>query len=269
MVQGLKPFVISKVRKGSLLWYVFAFPKRLRDRRVKFLRSCFDYYLIKKSNERRLKGKKLKKGCITTIITSAGRREYLEPTIESLRKNFIYDRDKVLWYIIDDYPDSTGTRQYIGGLAGFDLKILNARNKGLGYCLNQIYAEVNTEFVFHCEDDWLFLRPIPVEHMMRVLQENPHLRQLLLFRVPIGRDYRGEVKITSKGYAEYYHRFSFNPHLAKTELFIEHQPFPLYYTELEYTIKLERSGQTVSGILGYGEEPYVKHLGVNRKTKLV
>lgn len=267
MNQTIKKFAKNKVRSGSFLWYslweAFVFPKRLREKKYGFIKSHFDYYRIKNLNQEKLKDRKLKKGWVTIVFTSAGRKEYLEKTIESLRNNFVYDRNKVLWYIIDDYPDSPETREYIESLTDFDLKIFNPANLGWGRSLNKIYSEITTEFVFHAEDDWLFLKPVPVEQMMCALNKNPYWRQLLLFRTI--DDYDGKFKVVGNGYAEYSHKFSFNAHMTKTEQFIKNQPFPLNYVEMEYTLKLERSGLFVAGMLGYGESPYIEHLGITRK----
>jgi hypothetical protein len=41
-----------------------------------------------------------------------------------------------------------------------------------------------SRFTFWLEDDFLFMRPVPLTHMMNVLTENPHLAQLALLRQP-------------------------------------------------------------------------------------
>lgn len=251
-------------KRGSPLWYARALLARLHRRRLLLIKDYFDYILLARENARKMRGKSLREGQVTVVITSAGRRDYLQQTIQSLDQNLLFDRSKLKWFIIDDYPDSLETRDFIENLSGFDLKLLNPKNMGLGYSLNKIYIEIDTEFVFHCEDDWLFLRPLDLNTMIRILRENPYLRQLLPFRYLLGPR-RHPAKMTDKGFAEKFHKFSLNPHLARTDLYIANQPFPLYQTELEYTLKLERKGWKVSGVFEYGEEPYIAHLGVDKK----
>ncbi len=253
--------------RGGLLWYMVVLPKRLRNKKMALLKSYVNYRQTKKDLSIKLEGKQLRKDAVTIVITSAGRQEYLQQTIESLKGHFIYDQKKTVWYIIDDFPDSIETREYIESLPIFDLKIFNPVNMGLGYSLNRIYSEINTEFVFHCEDDWLFLQPVPVSRMIKLLRENPHLRQLTLHSGSVKPKFENKVKLTDKGFAEtHFKTFTFNPHLALTNLFIQNQPFPLMYSELEYTLKLERAGRSISGIIDYGSEIiYVQHLGFQRR----
>lgn len=253
--------------RGGLLWYMAVFPRRLRDKKWALFRSYFNYYQTKKDLSLKLNGKQLKKDAVTIVIMSAGRKEYLQQTIESLKEHFIYDQDKTFWYIIDDFPDSFETREYIESQPIFDLKIFNPVNIGLGYSLNRIYSEISTEFVFHCEDDWLFLWDVPVSRMIQLLRENPNLRQLTLHSGKVKPKFEHKVKLTNKDFAEtHFKTFTFNPHLALTNIFIQNQPFPLMYSELEYTLKLERAGYSVSGIIDYGSEIiYVQHLGLQRK----
>ncbi|MCC7162724.1 MAG: glycosyltransferase family 2 protein [Anaerolineae bacterium] len=260
-IENLKQRV---ARRGSLIWYLGVLPQRFREKRLGLLSSYIEYRRIGQANAKHLKGRILEPDHVTVLITSGGRKEYLEQTLESLNRYLEYDASKLRWYIIDDMPDSLETRRFIEELPGFDLKIFNPKNMGLGYSLNRIYVEVKTEFVFHCEDDWLFIRPIPIEKMIGILRENPHLRQLWLARALPPRKKPRVVHDTGKGFVEYKGKFGFVPHLGRMQLYIDHQPIPLDYAELEYTLKLERSGVWTTGILGYPDEHYVIHLGEMR-----
>lgn len=253
--------MVSRLPEDSFLWRILVFPGKFRRYKFRLLIGTFQYYLLKRTLRQKLSLKRLRKNEITIVITSAGRLEYLKPTVESLRRYFDYDSRQTHWFIIDDYPQDENTRKYIKDLSGFDIKFFNERNRGLGYSLNKIYAEVETEFVFYCQDDWEFLRQIPVRQMMGILQENPDLAQVLLFREPIkSLEYQG-AKELGDGFAQFDRIFSFNPHLTKTELFLRYYPFNLYFTEDEYTFKLRREGYRVSSVLGYGQSPYVRHIG--------
>lgn len=258
----------SLTSRGSALWYLGVLPRRFRDKRLGLLKGYWDYFKLQRETRRVLTDRVLLEGYVTVVITSAGRKAYLEQTIDSLRKWLEYDASKLCWYLIDDFPDSPETRAYIEGLSGFDLKILNPTNMGLGYSLNRIYREIQTEFVLHCEDDWLFLQKIPLAEMICLMQDHPELRQLALFGDTGGNQRNRKLKSVGKIGLDS-SKYGFPPHLARMRLFIENQPFPLYYTELEYTLKLERSGWRVSGIYGYPDDKFVRHLGTVRKVKNV
>jgi hypothetical protein len=260
-----RPNLFGKtIKPGSPLWYVRITAGRLRAKRLDLVKGYVDYYKTGRELEPRLANKALMPGGVTVVITSAGRKEYLKQTIESLQTQLTYDPAKLKWSIIDDYPASQETQAYIRALPDFQVKLLNEQNRGLGYSLNKIYEQIETEFVFHCEDDWLFLRPIDLPSMVSYLRERPHLRQLLLYREPIrDLEYPGAISTGTEHY-ELEERFSFNPHLARTALFHECYPFPLHYAELEYTLKLERRGYKTSGVVGSRENPYVRHMGVTK-----
>lgn len=264
ILYSIKNTLQLKTRKRSFLWWLGVFPGRFNRYKFKLITSYFKYYSLKKSLKSKLVGKKLNKGEVTIVIMSSGRKEYLQRTIESLQKHFQYDKGKTKWFIIDDYPDSQETRDYINNLEGFNLKLLNEKNMGLGYSLNRIYSEVKSEFVFHFEDDWEVLRQISVMNMIELFEKNTTVDQILLYRESFKPNEYREAQEKSKGYGEYDKIFSFNPHLVKTELFLRFFPFPLYFTEYDYTHKVRKNEYKTSGIYGYKEAPYVRHLGVHR-----
>jgi hypothetical protein len=252
-----------KPARGSLLWYAAVIPRRLRLRGVEYLRAEVEYRRLRRESARQVPGA-LRPGAVTVLITSAGRVEYLEPTIRSLRSHLVAEGVDVRWVLIDDDPSSGPTREYLARLEGFDRIVLNERNRGLGHSLNAAYSTLDTEYVFHCEDDWLFLRDVPLARMIASLAAHPELRQLLLFREAIHAGEYPDAQLLPDGIAAVRHKFSFNPHLARASLYVETRPFPLAYTELEWTLKLERRGQRVSGVWGFGEAPFVRHIGIKK-----
>ena len=268
VLQKIKQRLQLKARKRSLWWWFLVFPGRFNRYKLKLIFSYFQYYFLKRSLKSSLEKKRLRRNEVTIVIISAGRKEYLQKTIESMKKYFQYDDKKTKWFIIDDYPESQEARAYIKNLKGFDLKILNEKNMGLGYSLNRIYAKVESEFIFHFEDDWEVLRPISVMRMIELLGQYTVTDQILLYRESFKpNEYRGAQE-KAEGYAEYEHIFSFNPHLVKTELFLRFYPFPLYLTEYDFTYKIRKGEYRTSGIFGYGESPYVRHLGAHRSAKI-
>lgn len=186
---------------------------------------------------------------VTVVITSAGRRAYLEQTLTSLRKYLVTGSMPVRLHIVDDFPDDASTREFIGQGA-FDSVILNSVNQGLGYSLNRIYLTVRTRYVFHCEDDWEFLRPMEVAGLVEELEASG-ASQVLLAR----EDGRSERAVAKNFY-------SFNPHLTRLETVVQHYPFHLFRAEKRWAERVGRSMRSV--LAGSCQEPYVRHLGVVR-----
>lgn len=192
---------------------------------------------------------------ITLIITSSGRKSYLERTIDSLKKN-LPSEFKIYWYIIDDYPKSKETQDYIK-TKGFDKFFFNKKNKGLGYSLNRINSKIKTKYVFHCEDDWEFLKIIPLQRMIKILESNNSIGQVILNRV---QPYKTEAIVVKEDYGVYDKTFSFNPHLTTFKIVNKCIPYTLKETERKTTDKM-RVNNIKSVILGYKNESFVNHIG--------
>ena len=194
---------------------------------------------------------------LSVILTSAGRGHLLERTLTSLRECLQFD-GRVRWVIIDDLPHDA-TRQYIRSQP-FDLTIFNEHNVGLGRSLTRIYSTLETQWFFHCEDDWDFLRPFEIEPMQAVMASEPDLGQLVLHREqPIASN----QVIPRTGYSEYPPFFSFNPHLGRFDTMIRGFPFDRRSAEVNLTRRMRRRGIR-TGIYGWGEDPYITHTGDER-----
>lgn len=197
---------------------------------------------------------KLKQG-LTIVITSSGRLIYLKKTLESLRKNLAVDFP-VFWYIIDDFPDSQETKDFIKS-QDFDIKIFNRKNKGLGYSLNRIYSQVKTNYILHCEDDWEFLKQVPISRMKKIMEDDKSIGQVILNRV---QPYKKAADSMFEDYGVYDKTFSFNPHLTTKKIISKCIPYPLKETERKITDRM-RNLKIKSVILGYKKDNYVNHIG--------
>ena len=92
---------------------------------------------------------------VSVVITSCGRKKYLRKTIESFLKCNIYP---IFEYLIIEDSNDKETINYIKSLDIFSKIIFNKVNKGYCYSLNKIYRYIKGEYVFHLEDDWLFIK---------------------------------------------------------------------------------------------------------------
>ena len=126
---------------------------------------------------------------ISIVVTSCGRFDLLRRTLESLdkfntapiRAVFITEdseSDEVLNCIPEHWHPWSKTfvnRPKLGQLKSIDLA----------------YAQVETPWVFHCEDDWEFYRPGFIEESMRLLEADPQALQVWL------RSYAHDLKVHS------------------------------------------------------------------------
>ncbi len=110
---------------------------------------------------------------VTVVLTSCGRFDLLEETLTSFFTHNDYPLHRVL--IIED----SGRREVLDVTAKFPDQpidvIINERNLGQMAAIDKAYAEVETEFIFHCEDDWEFLRPGVIADSVRLMTEFPEI----------------------------------------------------------------------------------------------
>jgi len=229
--------ILYKMKKFLLLYSDVIILKSIF---LKFVHLCFFKY---------------EENAITVVITSSGRLKYLEDTIISLKCNLSTNLP-IYWCIIDDYPESKATLKYIDSL-NFDIKLINRRNRGLGYSLNRIYNSVKTKYIFHCEDDWRFLKTIPVDRMIDILKQDINIGQVILKR---RQPYKDKFGVAKNDYVIYEKTFSFNPHLTTKKIILKCLPYPLKETERKITDRM-RKMNIKSAILGRKEEYYVTHIG--------
>ena len=109
------------------------------------------------------------KACNLTLCLTIGRRpELLRQTLQSLL-------DKVEFadiIAINDFRDEE-TNQVFRELCPEGLLINLPTQVGHHKAVDEMYSKVQTEYIFHCEDDWLFDQPIEFEKYIKTLKKNP------------------------------------------------------------------------------------------------
>lgn len=206
---------------------------------------------------------------VTVLITSAGRLECLQKTVETLRANIDASGfERVCWMIIDDDPHDPVTRHWILKHGGFDVAILPPRNLRLGSALNLALSEVLTEYVFHSEDDWQYLTKLPLHEFADLLHDRElRAEQVLAYREPIApldKEYFGAIQIRpGLGLIP---RYSFNPHMFRLQGFLRHGPIPVFGNEEEeYSARLRSLNADRAIVFNYGRTPMVRHIGYESK----
>lgn len=115
---------------------------------------------------------------ITLVITSCGRVDLLERTIDSIFKYYFFPKERFV--VIDDSGDPKVWEILNSKLSDKSTLILNKTNLGLIKSVDIAYDIVNTEYIFHCEDDWLFYRSGFIENSLDILEFDNKIKQVLL-----------------------------------------------------------------------------------------
>lgn len=114
------------------------------------------------------------KSDITVILTSCGRVDLLRETLKSLKDTF--GRPFRSMMTDDSAPVGNDLRVLMGVAKEYGAELFTFREKhGQAWCLDFLYSRVTTPYLFHCEDDWLFLSTGYVEASMEILEQCPEV----------------------------------------------------------------------------------------------
>ncbi|SBV98606.1 Glycosyl transferase, family 2 [uncultured delta proteobacterium] len=163
---------------------------------------------------------------VTVVITSSNRHDLLERTLDSFFTHNTYRgiRRILIWedsYVYPEFVDRDAK------YAGRGISVLHTRPR-LGQLLgiDVAYKYVDTDYIFHCEDDWEFYAPGFIETSFPILESSPKMLQVHLRRpdllFPMGEldytvDATGKFAVINEGRTEHgvWRGFSFNPGLRR------------------------------------------------------
>ena len=166
-----------------------------------------------------------KESDVTVVLTSCGRFDLLEKTLDSFFEHNTYPiRDFIL---IEDSGKKAVAEAIPSEHRDSIHLIINKPQLGQIMSIDKAYKLIETEYIFHCEDDWLFYRPGFIEDSKKVLEAEPKVLMVWLrsyhhdlFKkhtlLPGKRKLAGRVAyypIQSVGHGN--HCFSFNPALRR------------------------------------------------------
>ena len=178
---------------------------------------------------------------VTMVITSCNRPHLLEKTLESFVKMNTYPIQ--VTYLIDDSGcvgcNDSVVEKYKSKLN--IVSIYNTKNIGQVQSIDKVYSYVKTKWIFHCEEDWEFLKPSFIEKSMNVFRENPLEKIFTIWLRPHDSTSGHPIRKDSlhRGYFEMDRHFSyefkdevyiwggitFNPGLRKTIDCLRHHPY--------------------------------------------
>ena len=153
---------------------------------------------------------------ITLVITSCGRHDLLERTLRSFDHFNTYPIKETI--IIED--SDLNAPEWLGDLAHIGPKkwISNGKRKAQIYSCDRAMAEVQTEYLFWCEDDWEFTRAGFMEESLAILEQNPNVAYVCVrseSNHPAISDPRFPYQILQPDWEGGWGHFAFNPGLRR------------------------------------------------------
>ena len=236
--------------------------------------SYFDYQNWMISSFHQYQKRAEEKNTVSVVFTSCGRLGFLEKTVRSFLKYNTYPIDK---YIVIENEKQENTEETISEIFR-DLNyllILNDENIGQVSSIDKAYSFVDTEYIFHCEDDWEFFKKDFIQYSIDVLKHNKKY-----INVSIRKRFDGErgsmhpisEKLRTNSntcfheyeidYLGMWHGFSWNPGLRRSSDYKFINNYKQYKDEAGVGNFYKENGYIAVCL----EEEYCKHLGINSFT---
>lgn len=154
---------------------------------------------------------------------------------------------------------------------------IETRFKRLGYIFNEILKNVNTKYFLYLQEDWKFLKPIDIDKLIKIMDDNPFIKQIwfpkfimekhwesltgeiLTLKETILTEWQGNKNDSSSSWA-------FLPHIVRTDFISEIYKKSKCYTQdrPEGPLKkwlTQQKYDRISWILDNRKE-YIEHLGI-------
>lgn len=212
---------------------------------------------------------------VTFIITSSNRYDLLERTVKSFLKLNRYPMEAYLMH--EDGFHENAKHVFWSLLKHVSPNVhLTVDITKIGYSksLDKLLSEVKTEYVFTCEDDWLFNGDADfIENSLKILKARPDIHQVWIrdehdHEHPLGavETIAGiQVKPVQKGYLKHWGGFSLNPGLRRMSDLKRFFPNGLaeYGDEIECSKHVEKLGYKAVSMVNSS----IVHIGWNRHTE--
>ncbi|MCT8350348.1 glycosyltransferase family 2 protein [Photorhabdus kayaii] len=206
---------------------------------------------------------------VTLVITSCGRFDLLKQTIESFDKYNSYPIKEVV--VTEDSGDKSIHSVIPEHWLPYCEIILNNPKLGQIKSIDLAYSKVKTDYIFHCEDDWLFYRDRFIEDSFVALKSNKNILQVWLrdlkedvmlhypFHYPSNfRELEGVCFSTLESNDPKWRGFSFNPGLRRKS---DYELFMPYNLSGDTEMTLSKKYAEIDKYAVILDKSAVKHIG--------
>lgn len=210
---------------------------------------------------------------VTLCLTIGKRPKELEQTLHSLF-SFVQFQEVIA---INDFGDDPTSEAFLRCCP--DGKLIDLKtNLGHHRAVDYMYNQVSTDYIFHCEDDWLFDHLPDVPNAIALLHENPKI-SCISFRkyedflynaedqakiLPLDTELGEYIRVDHLH--EQWYGYSFNPHIARKELWAKFSPFSQFKKERHISRHLRKQGYFMA-FLKQGACHHIGHDSVSNPPK--
>lgn len=201
------------------------------------------------------------------VLTSCGRFDLLDATLASFVAHAEIPPTQV---IISEDSGDADVRDVVTRHFPQAEIFVNQPRLGQIRSIDQAYASVATEWVFHCEDDWEFYRPGFIGESMKLLQSFSDVSMVGLRPRSEHNPRMREMPVTVHEGVRFHHfdptrhpeyfSYSFNPGLRRLSDYRAIGPFADIGPEEHVSYAFKKAGFHIANL----EEPAVRHIGDGR-----
>ena len=216
---------------------------------------------------------------IALLVITDGRTDCITKTVSSALANLdgpISER-----WMYDDSGDADHRAWLARTFPDFQLIYHPDGRQGFGGAIREAWAALETnsaaDYIFHLEDDFTFNRPVPLEDMIEILDENRHIAQVALRRqawTSVEKRAGGVIETNPDAYRAVYGQFvsylehdqffTTNPSLYSRRLIEEHEWPEGAQSEGRFTEQLRQARRTFAYLGERTDPPWVHHIGDER-----
>lgn len=201
---------------------------------------------------------------VTLCLTIGKRPDLLKRTLDSLLCTVEFKHI----IAINDFRDEA-TNEMFKRLCPNGQLISLDHQLGHHQAVDHMYRSISTPYVFHCEDDWLFDPSIDLNSAMQLLEADARVSQVCFRKVTdfhLPEDARSLVLACEENGHHYarldslhpqWHGYTFNPHLAKLDLWKQLGGFSQFKKERHISRHLRSKG----GFTAYINPGSCEHIG--------
>jgi len=211
---------------------------------------------------------------VTLVVTSCGRPDLLKNTLNSFERLNTYPLARKI--LIEDSASSKMNaflHKHYGNY--FDILFFNDPKLGQLKSIDKAYKEVNTPYLFHCEDDWLFVKPGIIESSFLMLDRDPKIINIWLRGVTEENahamegttlEFANQIKYRRvlHGDRGFYRGFTLNPTLKRMRDYQLIGSYAALGSEEAIAEEYQKLGFYAISF----EDIYIKHIGQGRHVPL-
>lgn len=216
---------------------------------------------------------------IALVVITDGRTDCVTRTVPSALGNLdgpISER-----WMYDDSGDAEHRAWLAEQFPDFQVIHHPDGRQGFGGAIREVWetlrAESGAEYIFHLEDDFVFNRPVPLEDMIEILDENHQLAQVALRRQAWNTAEKAAGGVIETNPDAYIERsghfvsflehdlfFTTNPSLYRRSLIEQHDWPTGEKSEGRFTAQLREARRTFAYLGERTDRPWVHHIGDER-----